>query len=398
MEPAANMSSKPRISLFLLDLPCGGVEQVTLNLAQGFIERGLAVDLVLARATGAFISKLSPQVRIIDLKAGPTWSKFSNLADYLRTIATLPGLARYLRQEQPIALISAKDHANIAAIWAKQLAQVSTQVLISVHVPPSKTSLDGSSGGKFMPHIVRRVYPKADQIVAVSHGVAGDMSRSLKLPLEKIKVIYNPVITPELLQKANQSVSHPWFTAKETPIILGVGRLTQQKDFTTLIKSFALVRKQKVCRLVILGDGEQKPQLESLIEQLGLKSDVSLPGLTENPYAYMAQSDVFAVSSAWEGLVTVLIEALAVGTPVVSTDCLSGPREILQNGRLGSLVPVGDVKALADAILNVLSQPKRVSTPEDTKLFTVDVAVNNYLAAVKADDLFINKQQTPLFL
>lgn len=385
------MSSKPLISLFLLDLPCGGVEQVALNLAQGFIERGLAVDLVLARATGAFISKLSPQVRTIDLKAGPTWSKFSNLADYLRTIASLPGLARYLRQEQPIALISAKDHANIAAIWAKQLAQVSTQVLISVHVPPSKTSLDGSSG-KFMPHIVQRVYPKADQIVAVSHGVAGDMSRSLKIPLEKIKVIYNPVITSEVLHKAKESVNHPWFITRETPIILGVGRLTQQKDFTTLIKSFALVRKQQLCRLVILGDGEQKLQLESLIEQLGLENDVSLPGLTENPYAYMAQSDVFVVSSAWEGLGNVLIEALSLGTPVVSTDCLSGPREILQDGRLGSLVPVGEAKPLADAILNVLSQPKRVPTPEDTELFMVDVAVNNYLAAVKADDLFINKQ------
>lgn len=379
------MSKKHPISLFLLDLPCGGVEQVTLNLAQGFIDRGLAVDLVLARATGAFLPKLSPQVRLIDLKAGPTWSKFTNLGDYLRTIASLPGLARYLKQEQPIALLSAKDHANIAAIWAKQLAKVSTQVLISVHVPPSKTSLNGSSG-KFMPFIVRRVYPKADQIVAVSHGVAGDMSRSLKLPLEKIKVIYNPVITLELLQKSKESVTHPWFVSKEMPIILGVGRLTQQKDFTTLIKSFALVRKQKVCRLVILGDGEQKLQLESLIEQLGLQNDVSLPGLTDNPYAYMAQSDVFAVSSAWEGLVTVLIEALAVGTPVVSTDCLSGPREILQDGRLGPLVPVGDAIALAESILKVLSQPKRVFAPEDTKLFTVDVAVSNYLAAVKADD------------
>lgn len=379
------MDKKPRISLFLLDIPCGGVEQMTLNLAQGFVDRGLAVDLVLARATGAFLPKVPPQVRLIDLKSGPTWSKFLNLADYLRIIACLPGLARYLRQEQPIALLSAKDHANVAAIWAKQLARVSTPVVIGVRVPPSKTSLDGGMG-RFMPHIVRYLYPKADQIVAVSHGVAEDMTRTLQLPLARINVIYNPVITSELLRKSKAFVTHPWFTSKETPIILGVGRLTPQKDFTTLIKAFALVRKQKVCRLVILGDGEQKPQLESLIEQLGLESDVNLPGLTENPYTYMAQSDVFVLSSAWEGLGNVLVEALAVGTPVVSTDCPSGPREILQNGRLGPLVPVGDALALADAILKVLGQPKSVSALEDTKLFTVDVAVNNYLATVKAND------------
>jgi glycosyltransferase involved in cell wall biosynthesis len=384
------MSKQPRISLFLLDLPCGGVEQVTLNLAQGFVARGLAVDLILARATGTFLAKVSPQVRVIDLKAGPTWSKSLNLADYLRTIASLPKLTRYLRQEQPIALLAAKDHANVAAIWAKQLAKVPIPVLIGIHVPPSKTSLDGSIG-RFMPHVVRRMYPKADQIVAVSHGVAEDTAHTLKLPLERIKVIYNPVINLELLQKAKEPVNHPWFTTKETPIILGVGRLTQQKDFSTLIESFALVRQQKVCRLVILGDGEQKPQLESLIAQLGLESDVSLPGLAENPYAYMAKSDLFVVSSAWEGLAMVLVEALSLGTPVVSTDCLSGPREILQNGRLGPLVPVGDIKALADAMLKTLGQLKSTSALEDTKLFTVDVAVNNYLSAVKANDKFINK-------
>ncbi len=334
-----------RICFFLPSLYGGGAERVMVNLASGFANQDIKVDLVLAKAEGPYILQVPANVRVIDLKAS-------------RVFASLPGLVCYLRQERPNALLSALDHANVIALLAKKLARVPTQMIVSVHSNPSKVTANAQSlRDKLMPYWTRLFYPQADAVVAVSNGVAKDLIRVTGLPKEKIKVIYNSVITPKLFEKANEHLNHPWFVQNEPPVILSAGRLTIAKDFPTLIRAFALVRKQYPARLMILGEGEERPKLEELIRKLGIQKDVSLPGFVENPYKYMKRAAVFALSSQWEGLPTVLIEALAVGIPVISTDCESGPREILENGRFGKLVTVGDEKGLAKALISSLKEP-----------------------------------------
>ena len=192
---------------------------------------------------------------------------------------------------------------------------------------------------------------------SVSHGVAEDTARVTGMPPKHISVAHNPVITPRLLALAETPLEHPWFVEHETPVILGAGRLTRQKDFHTLIRAFAQAREVRPCRLIILGDGGQRDELLALATELGVAEDVDLPGFAANPYAWMRAADLFVLSSRWEGSPNVLTEAMACGTPVVSTDCPSGPRETLQDGRFGPLVAVGDDKGLGQAILDTLAAP-----------------------------------------
>ena len=201
---------------------------------------------------------------------------------------------------------------------------------------------------------------------------------------ENIRVIYNPVVTPELLEKAKEPLDHPWFARGEPPVILGVGRLHLQKDFPTLIRAFALVRQHKPTRLMLLGEGPDRYKLEALIDELGLTNEIALPGFISNPYAFISKASVFVLSSLYEGLPTVLIEAIAVGTVIVSTDCPSGPAEILDSGKYGCLVPVGDIKALSEAILNTLDQPTdSEALRQRAQQFSYETAVNKYLELLK---------------
>jgi glycosyltransferase involved in cell wall biosynthesis len=335
-------------------------------------ERGYPVDLVVAAAEGVFLYELPRTVRLVDLHAP-------------RVLRSLWPLAGYLRQARPRALISSMSHANVVAIWASRLARRHTRVIATVHNTMSQsTPQQGRLAGGLWPHLLRTFYPWASAVVAVSEGAADDLARTSGLPRERVQVVYNPVITPAMQALARQSPNHPWFHAGQPPVVLGVGRLTRQKDFPTLIRAFAMVRKCRTARLMILGEGEERPRLSSLVDELGLAEDVALPGFRENAAAYMSGAALFVLSSAWEGLPTVLIEALAAGTRVVSTDCPSGPREILQNGRLGALVPVGDVSALARAMSEALKQPVS-STPLDAlRPFTRDAAVDNYLRLIES--------------
>lgn len=334
-----------KISLFLPSLRGGGAERVMVNLAREFAEQGLEVDLVLARVEGPYLSQVAPGVRVVDLHAS-------------RVLASLPGLACYLRRERPHVLFSALDHANIVAVMARRLAGVPTRVVVSIHNIASVASRTSTHlRARFLPYLASKFYPGADAIVAVSRGVAEDLVRISGIPLECIKVIYNPIVTMELVTRAQEPVEHPWFAPGELPVILGVGRLTKLKDFPTLIQAFAQVRADHPARLMILGEGEDRHKLETLIQQLGLEREVALPGFADNPYAYMARSAVFVLSSACEGLGNVLIEAMACGCPVVSTDCPSGPAEILENGKYGPLIPVGDVEQMARTIQMVLDSP-----------------------------------------
>jgi glycosyltransferase involved in cell wall biosynthesis len=202
---------------------------------------------------------------------------------------------------------------------------------------------------KFLP-LVKCLYPLADKVVAVSHGVANDLHELVKLPTEKIAVIYNPVVTPGLLTKSQVPVDHPWFTIGQLPVILGVGRLSRAKNFSTLIRAFAQRGLHLRARLMILGEGELRPDLEALVSELGLGDTVCLPGFVNNPFAFMARSALCVLSSVQEGFPNVIVQAMAVGTPVVATDCLYGPAEILEGGKYGRLIPVDSVEAMAQAI------------------------------------------------
>jgi glycosyltransferase involved in cell wall biosynthesis len=333
------------IAFFLVNLYGGGAEKVMINLANGFAEKGMKVDLVVAILEGEYLSLISPKVRLIDSKSS-------------RLISSLPSLVNYLKQNRPQVLISALEDPNTIAVIAKRLAGVSTSVILTVHNHLSrayKQSKDFKS--KLTPLFVRLFYPWADGIVAVSQGVAEDAAKMSNLPLDKVKVIYNPIFTDDLIEKFDQPVNHPWFLEDKIPVILGVGRFTKQKDFPTLIRAFALVQKQCSARLMILGQGDDLPSLQALVTELSLEENVCFPGFVPSPYAYMKQSTLFVLSSIFEGFGNVLVEAMLAGTPVVSTDCESGPAEILADGKYGHLVAVGDVQGLATAMIKTLENP-----------------------------------------
>lgn len=382
LSPVDMTLRKTSVCLFLPNLDGGGAERAILQLAQGFAERGLKIDLVLAKAEGSYLTKVPADVRVIDLK-----SKFPVVLS--KTLALL----RYLRRERPMILLSALDIVS-AATWAQRLTGMSTtKVVMCVQTNLSHQFRDKPDifMGKVRSYLVRWFYPWANEIVAASQGVAEDLALLAGLPLKNIRVIYNPVVTPDFFEKAKESIDHPWFAPEEPPVILGVGRLVRQKDFPTLIRAFALVRQRRPARLMILGDGDKReptvrPQLEALVRELGLEGDVALPGFVENPYAYMAKAAVFVLSSVYEGFGNVVAEAMAAGTSVVSTDCESGPAEILENGKYGRLAPVGDIYALADAILATLSKP---TDPEvlrqRARTFSVDRVVEQYLEVLKID-------------
>lgn len=367
------LSEKP-VSVFLPALAGGGAERAMLHLASGLAERGLKTDLVLAEAEGDYLDQVPSNVRVIDLQ-----SKFPVVLS--KTLA----LSRYLQREQPQVLFSALDIVS-ASLWAKWRSGVSTRVVMCVQTYLSEqfNLHQRHTVAPLRSRLVRWLYPKSDELVAASYGTAADLAQIMDLPLDRIRVIYNPVVTPEVMHKSQAPIDHPWFAPGQPPVILGVGRLVGQKDFFNLVSAFALVRKQREARLMILGEGEDRPKLEQLINDFNLAQDVTLPGFVENPYAYMAKAAVFALSSRFEGFGNVVAEAIAVGTPVVSTDCPSGPAEILENGKYGRLVPVADPQALSAAILETLDHPVDAEILRQRSLeFSSDRIVDQYLAVLE---------------
>ncbi len=360
------LQNKPRISFYLPSLRGGGAERITVKLVKSFLRRGYPVDLVLARAQGPYLGDVPEDCRVFDLKSS-------------RVIKSLPRLVRYLRRERPQALVSGLNHTNVIALASSILAMVPVRVIAVEH---NTFSVDMANPryyrARLLPLLMRLLYPKADSIVAVSQGVADDLVGVFPSVRNKVKVIYNPVIEPKLFELAEAPVEHSWFAEGSPPVILSAGRLTEQKDYPTLLRAFALVRSVTDCRLVILGEGEERGMLESLAVDLGIDGDIWLPGFVENPYRFMKRAAVYVLSSRWEGLPTVLIEAMACGLPLVSTDCPSGPREILRDGGSGKLVPVGDVPEMARAIRETLASGGRVFPGQEWKRFEIDVAAYSY--------------------
>jgi glycosyltransferase involved in cell wall biosynthesis len=365
-----------RIALFVPSLNAAGAERVAVNLGRGMTKAGRTVDFVVPRAVGAFVSHVPREARLVELKT-------------TRVLPSLPALVRYLRREKPTGIISFMDHANIVALWARALGSRSTRVVATVHSTMSSANQKSNNRrSQLLPLLVRAFYPWADAIVAVSQGVADDLVRTTSLPANRLQVIYNPVITSELLAARNAPPPHPWLVPGQPPVVVGAGRLTTAKDFSTLLRAFDHVRRRRSARLLILGEGQERPALEALVSQLGIGEHVQLPGFQPEVYAYMAWAAVFALSSEWEGLPTVLIEALALSRSIVSTDCPSGPREILQQGRLGRLVPVHDPEALGEAIVASLDHPGTRAMDEVLVPYTEQAAVEHYLRAVGSPESF----------
>ncbi|MEE6161778.1 glycosyltransferase [Cylindrospermopsis raciborskii DSH] len=363
------MKSGKKITLFLPSLKGGGAERIMVYLANGFAQRGFAVDLVLVKAEGPYLPLVSDQVRVIDLNCP-------------RVLASLPSLIRYLKIEKPHAILSTLDHANVIAIIARALTRGSQKIAVRVASNISTTQRHTKSiQARLTAGLVRYTYNWVDQVIAVSQGVAEDLVKSHNIPHNQVTTIYNPAITPQLLDGIQEPFNHPLFAPGNLPVILGVGRLTEQKDFTTLIRAFAHLNQHHSARLMILGEGEDRAKLESLVKTLDLEQQVSLPGFVDNPFPYMKQSSVFVLSSCFEGMPNALLQAMACGTPVVCTDCPSGPREILEDGKWGQLVPVGDVEAMAKAILASLQgETQRPSMEILETRFGLDTIVDQYLS------------------
>lgn len=340
------------------------------TLARGLIEEEVPVDIVVAQKQGPYLSQVPNGARIVDLKAH-------------RVLASLPGLVRYLSRERPHAMLSALWHANVVAVCARSMARVSMRLVLSEHSTATLSAANAEQRrARLLPVFMRLTYRKADAIIAVSEGVADDLATLLRMERSGITSIYNPIVTPKLFELAAEPVNHAWFANGEPPVILGAGRLAAAKDFQTLIRAFALVRKDRPARLMILGEGERRPELEALARQLGVEFDVALPGFVANPYKYMRKASVFVLSSRWEGLPSVLVEAMACGTPIVSTDCMSGPREILEDGRHGRLTPVGDSVSLAAAMISQLVAPSATTVVQRANAFTLDAALGKYRSAL----------------
>jgi len=336
---------QPKIAIFVSFSGQGGVERIILTLAEGFAALGCAVDLVLVKDRGLNADDVPPSINVRRLNA-------------THTLTSLPALVSYLRERRPVGLLTAKDRANQVALLAKFLARVPTRLVVRMG---TTTSTALGNGGWLKRNAwnlpIRLLYPLADGIVAVSQGVAADLAAITRLPPERFAVIPNPVVSERLSRMTREPVTHPWFQEGKPPVFLGAGRLTRQKDFPTLIRAFALVRREVVSRLVILGEGSDREALLKLAESLGVREDVDLPGFVKNPYPFMAKASVFVLSSIWEGSPNVLTEAMAFGTPVVATDCPSGPEEILAKGLYGPLVPMADPSSMAKAMKETLLNP-----------------------------------------
>lgn len=397
-----------RIAFLLDSLSGGGAEKVILNLAGGFADAGYLADLLICKMKGALLNQIPSNVNVVQLKAAmplrgvvsafsadpaslkPVLGISATLRKVPGTFKFLPAIIRYLKSNQPAALLSALPKANINAVLAGQYCEGKTRIVVGVHANYSAHDRLGKKKSEIMDSymltLIRRHYRRADAVVAVSRGAEKDICEYLGLSRERVTSVYNPVATRSLQVLCKEVSDHPWFEPGSVPVILGIGRFDAQKDFPLLLDAFARVREQRAVRLVLLGgdvtSGEQQSLQKELAvqaEHLGVMDDFDMPGFVDNPLSYLNRAAVFVLSSRYEGFGNVLVEALLCGCPVVSTDCPSGPAEILENGKYGELVQVGDVCALADAICRTLD------TPLDRGLlrarggeFSIENAVDNY--------------------
>jgi glycosyltransferase involved in cell wall biosynthesis len=359
------------IVFYTRQLHNGGVDRVVFNLAEEFIQRGMSVSIVvdLDNIYSPFRALLPKGVRYEVLNAkGP--------------LSRLLKLRAYLRRVRPRAVQCASfGFPNLYAVAVRWISGLRFHLMLTEHCFPSvdrAAPKPWQSRYWFFP-LAHLLYPFADTRVAVSRGTANDLARVIDIEPGSIDCIYNPIVNDTLIEQARQEVDHPWFADHDVPIVIAVGRLEPQKNFSLLIRAFDKVRRSERCRLVILGDGSERQMLAELALSLGLEHEISMPGFLPNPHAYVARSALLVMSSDFESLSNVVIEAMAVGTPVIATDCPSGPSEALNNGRYGTLVPVGDADRLSAAILKVLAQRPQPVARDWLDQFTTRYSADRYL-------------------
>jgi len=333
--------------MFLHDLRAGGAERVSVNLANAIRRKGHDVDLVLVNHEGcrAFFDQLDPSICILTLPQS-------------RTLTSAFGFRSYIEEMLPDLVISALTHINVSALTARLFCRHRPRVTIVEHGQFSRER------EKPMPASVRWayraapwLYPSADVIATVSEGAKRDLSCSIHVAHERIAVLHNPVVTDGLIKASFDSVDHPWFKPGEPPVILAVGALRTEKNFPLLIEAFEIVRRRREMRLVIFGEGSEESRISECVLSSEYATDIVLLGFEANPFKYMRRAAMLALSSDHEALPTVLIEAMACGTPVAATNCPTGPSEILLGGELGALADVGDPVALAKALESTLDKP-----------------------------------------
>ena len=356
------------ITLFVSSLAGGGAHKMMLHIAKGLTELGHNVDLVLIKKEGPFVDDIPSTVSVVDL--GST-----------RAITSIPKLVDYLNKNDPNVLLATPVIPTIPAIWATMLSRVDTQVVPRVPVVLSESNIYNNPDDiseRILPYLIKLFYNYCENIVAISQGVADDLVSNFNINRGNIKVIHNPAIDETAVEKCKEEVEHEFFDTN-VPVLIGVGRLSEQKDFPTLIRAFEHLLGKADARLIILGEGGEREHLEEMIHERNLSSKVDLPGFVDNPFSYMSQADVFVLSSAWEGFGNVIPESLLCGTPVVSTDCKSGPREILNNGEYGTLVEVKNESQLCEAILQTLEEPtEERRLKQRAQEFHVDTIVPKY--------------------
>ena len=363
------MTRNPKhITFFIGTLAAGGAERVILNLTREFIRHDIKIDLLITKFKGPLVTLIPDGVNVIELEKSsrinvikaafrlPLSSWFIAIvwlfSDGPKVIRRLPALIKYLNVSSPEVVLSTLDAVNISILWARYLSNSKSRFIVRQAIFHSQQVNHSESifERKLLTRLVKKWYPTADKIISVSNEMAKDLREFCHLPIAKIKTIYNPVDIETILARQNEALENLPALPPDSLILIAVGRLCRQKNYPALFQAINILKSDREVTLIVLGEGPDRPLLEKLIEDLQLNNTVHLLGHVENPYKYMAWADVFVLASLWEGLPNVMIEALACGCRVVSTDCPSGPREILQQGKYGKLAPVNDVAALANAI------------------------------------------------
>ncbi|MCG5502172.1 MULTISPECIES: glycosyltransferase [Ectothiorhodospira] len=361
-----------KVAIFAPYFDNGGVERMLVNLACGLSKRGIPVDFIVNHSHSEFLKDLTEPIKLIKLQEK-------------NKIKIIKSFTKYIINTQPKAILSAKEDCDIIATHAWKRSGKQSKLYIRAVVNTTQQMMYRNIIRRYWSAwISRTIYRNADGIIAVSRGVADDIYKISKPNIERIHVAPNPVITSDLFKKAQEELDHPWLTNHDKPVILGAGRLGRQKNFSMLISAFANARAKRPMRLIILGDGRRRERLLKQAEELGIANDVFLPGFVKNPYAWISRADLFVLSSLWEGSPNVLTEAMALGIPVISTDCPSGPSELLGNGKYGMLIPINDIDYMSHAIINTLDKPiKAEDLQKAVENYTLENSVNNYMRIMK---------------
>ncbi len=339
------MNRATRVCFFLARLADGGAERATLNLVPALRKLGFDAYILVGRSGGPLECAMPDDCPLISLNAG-------------RARTTIRPLIRFLRDDKPDVLISVLNYTNAIAFLSHMLARSPAKLIFAHHGVLSQEVQNARRlSDKLLPAFYRLFGRRADAVIAVSEGAADDLAKASGLPRRAITAIHNPAISDDFETRTEEPVAHPFFELSNVPVFLSAGRLVEGKDFATVIRAFARLTASTDARLLIAGDGSLRGALENLCAELGVASRVSFLGFVGNLLAYLRRATCVVSASRYESFGIVLVEALAAGIPVVSTDCPTGPAEILVGGKYGTLVPVGNAEALAEAMADCLRNP-----------------------------------------